>query len=477
MIGTGILLRHQGQRELEAAIAETDQLDPHWRLEEIEASRGPVPAPEANRFGRIVAFLADTTTASPPTLTKVQNTRDRFGKSAFDKDQVKLLRRDIERAKSQLDLARGLVAIPDGRGDSIIPLTGETYPKTQPVVAFLNFAKGAYADARLRIHDGDNFGAMADSFAVIQIGRALKNEPTLMSQLVRDAINVVACDLIEQLLATRQCSEQNLFEMQQLLQAELASPRVLLGVRTERAILDWIFSHIQSGDISGHKLEEDFRKGLASSQGILERAKADCRRLMLMGNVPAYRAKRLRAANETIVAGQLPYTERFQALQRLSKERKDKPVGMFGWLDTAPELDRVMADYLEEELKVDAALSSAIIAIAVERYRQQHKKWPTTLDDLSPLFLKTLPTDPYTGKPLRMLRKNSALLIYSVGPDMKDDGGALPSGFGERNGRDIGFVLQKSGLSGRPSSESSFRERLKKTLEHFARSVTAGIWP
>mgnify|MGYP006294292369 FL=1 len=41
-----------------------------------------------------------------------------------------------------------------------------------------------------------------------------------------------------------------------------------------------------------------------------------------------------------------------------------------------------------------------------------------------PTHLLRLPTDPFTGEPLKMARRDGRVALYSVGPDLSDDGGA-----------------------------------------------------
>ncbi len=43
VLGVGYaLVRHAGNRDLDQALAETDRLDPGWRLEDLEAQRRPL---------------------------------------------------------------------------------------------------------------------------------------------------------------------------------------------------------------------------------------------------------------------------------------------------------------------------------------------------------------------------------------------------------------------------------------------------
>ena len=51
----------------------------------------------------------------------------------------------------------------------------------------------------------------------------------------------------------------------------------------------------------------------------------------------------------------------------------------------------------------------------------RHDKLPESLSELVPEFLSQVPKDDFDGKPFRYLPDKK--LIYSVGPDLKDDGG------------------------------------------------------
>jgi hypothetical protein len=63
-------------------------------------------------------------------------------------------------------------------------------------------------------------------------------------------------------------------------------------------------------------------------------------------------------------------------------------------------------------------------ALAVWRYQQKHGRYPGKLDELVPEFLEHVPIDPCDGQPLFLKRDGEWLLIYSVGPNGEDEGGA-----------------------------------------------------
>ncbi len=72
----------------------------------------------------------------------------------------------------------------------------------------------------------------------------------------------------------------------------------------------------------------------------------------------------------------------------------------------------------------EARRRPALTAIAVERYRLGHQgTLPASLAQLVPEFIKAVPADPFDGQPIRYIRQPKGYVIYSLGPNRKDDGG------------------------------------------------------
>ncbi len=74
--------------------------------------------------------------------------------------------------------------------------------------------------------------------------------------------------------------------------------------------------------------------------------------------------------------------------------------------------------------RADAKRAVVVAAVAACRYRTARGQWPEKLDDLVPDYLVVAPIDPFDGKPLRFKSGGDKIVIYSVGPDSVDDGGA-----------------------------------------------------
>lgn len=64
--------------------------------------------------------------------------------------------------------------------------------------------------------------------------------------------------------------------------------------------------------------------------------------------------------------------------------------------------------------------------IALELFKRKAGKYPETLAELVPDYLPALPQDPMTGDGLKYKLQEGRPLLYSVGTDLKDDGGTPP---------------------------------------------------
>jgi hypothetical protein len=63
------------------------------------------------------------------------------------------------------------------------------------------------------------------------------------------------------------------------------------------------------------------------------------------------------------------------------------------------------------------------IAIALVAYRMKNSAYPEELEQLTPAFLGKIPNDPFSDGPLRYKRLQWGCLVYSVGPNGKDECG------------------------------------------------------
>ncbi len=62
-------------------------------------------------------------------------------------------------------------------------------------------------------------------------------------------------------------------------------------------------------------------------------------------------------------------------------------------------------------------------ALAVEKWRMEHGHWPDSLRQMAGDTLDAVPQDPYSDTTLICRRTDTGCIVYSIGPDDKDQGG------------------------------------------------------
>jgi hypothetical protein len=409
----GILI-YQSNRDLREAEAEADRQDPAgWRLAQIEEQRKvlkdednaalvvqdikknlPVQWPQPRRGGVAgqPVYVENDLSSLPP---EVQ----------LDAALLRDLRKDLEAAKKALPAAHRLAKLRDGRfplqwSQDIISTT----IASQDARAAANLLR---AEAVLLAQEGKADQALEATRGILVAGRSVGDEPLFISMLIRISGATMAVQTLERVLAQGEPSVPELKRMQELLEAEVAEPLLLTAARGERASMHEMIHAMRSGHL---KLS-----GVAGggSPAVID----------LAGSTLARRSHPhiLRLMNEYVEIAKLPPQDQGEPLKAV--EQKVKQAKADYDIVTALVMP-AMIKAGEASRRNQAYLRCAIVAVAAERFRQEQHRWPTTLAELVPNYLSAVPTDPYDGQPLRFKAAPDGLLIYSVGPDRQDDGGA-----------------------------------------------------
>jgi hypothetical protein len=84
----------------------------------------------------------------------------------------------------------------------------------------------------------------------------------------------------------------------------------------------------------------------------------------------------------------------------------------------APALTTAYQRAVRGEVEYEGTLA----VVALERYCLERGGYPDTLEQLVPDFLPAVPLDVFVQQPLAYARLGTSYLLYSVGPNMVDDG-------------------------------------------------------
>jgi hypothetical protein len=432
VVGAYFYAGYSARKELAEAIADTDRSDPHWRLEDIEAGRRVVPDDQNSAL--LVHAVHQLAMGSMPEVGNVPpQVQLSVPSLAVLKAEQQKVASALERARQLKDRPWGRFAVDWSAGNT--PIANEDYIQECREVAHL-----LVADAALRAQENDLDGAVDLCRALINDARALGDEPSQISGLVRIAITAIGLSAIERTLAQREPSEPAVAGLQQLLEQEDREPLLLTMVRGERALCDRTMQLLEEGTSNSGRLPTlDLGKigRLGVGSVTINRIVATA----LAGSVPRGHASLLRYYNRLVEIARLPEPQQREPLVALEQELRAQiaePLNLR--MAFVRMLAPAMLKIREALLRHHAKLRSTYVALAAERYRRQHGRWPDTLEQLVPGLLGRIPLDPYDGRPIRYRRLEDGVVVYSVGLDGQDNGGKLLANV-MSPGADIGFRL------------------------------------
>jgi hypothetical protein len=415
---------YQVTKNLDETLAELDRAEPGWRLEEIEAAREQIPEAE-NSAPVVVAAFQLTPRGWPPREFEDLLFSHLAPAEQLDPDVFIRLKKELADLQPALREARKLADMPRGRHRLVYErLVYETLLADQDGVR--RIAHLLDCDAVRHDQDGDMENALISCRAILNTARSLGDEPIVLSQLLRAVCVMYACHAVERALAQGEPSSDGLTSMQRALDSEDVFLDFLVAARGERASLHATFDALESGDVPFSKLKGARPSWTDHVFGWFSRDKfreAHPAMLALMSRF--------------VAIAQLPMHEQAAAESQLDQELRDvkesNPVAVL----FIPAINKAS----EASRRKHAYLRCAIVALATERYRQERKKWPESLDQLCLQFLPSVPLDPFDGQPLRYRRLDDGVMIYSVGHDGIDNGGNLDREHPNQPGADVGCRL------------------------------------
>jgi hypothetical protein len=276
--------------------------------------------------------------------------------------------------------------------------------------------------------------AVESTIASLGVSRSLNQEPTLISYLVHIACQGIDLESLERILNRTPLTDEQLAKLATAIEEsenQQAFRRAYVG---ERCMGVDIFQGLRTGKIPlkeiSSMLDEEqpwprFLIPVYRATGLLEldeRAYLDimegyvkATQLLPPESIAAFHA----------VTDKVEHLTRWRVLSRMLLPALDKPVSKAGYCA--------------------AKIRDAETALAVERYRLANGKLPSQLSDLVPTFLPAVPSDPFDGKPLRYKTLAKGYVVYSVGEDREDNGGAEKNskGVSYGPGTDITFTVER----------------------------------
>lgn len=246
-------------------------------------------------------------------------------------------------------------------------------------------------------------GAAVDAIATIfAAGRSLEQEPCIISQLVRVAIDGTARDRAVWLLSAADLDDAMLTR----LDAELAACEY-----RRSAYCALVGERVMGIEAFANPVKFGEEGKVFAFLGLFNGDRDQIVYLQLMGELIA-------AAGKSSQAAELAAAKVETQLQQLA--------GSGGSKFTHPltvMLMPALSAFLDAIRRNEAGRDVTRSAVAVERFRIAHGRLPETLDALAPTFMKSAPIDPHSGAPLNYRIDASEYVVYSLGKDGIDQNG------------------------------------------------------
>lgn len=425
---------YQVSAALEKAIAELDESESGWRIEDIEAAREKVPDEEnsAPLVARVAEHLPEYWSPKELLAAVKGNTPAELPPAAT----VTALENELGQLEKALETATPLAGRPRGRPALQYH---PTYILTdlQDRRAVQNVCGLLCLQALHQAHQERPGPALRCCRAALNAARSVGDEPFLVSQMLRANGAIQTANAVERVLAWTRPATQDLEAVQAALGQEDRHDAGLIVARGERAGTHALFAAIESGDVS----LLDIARPAGTPPFLGDVLLGWYHRDKVRWEHPVL----LHQNNRRIEIAQTPphlqgemEEEQRRERNRLTFRYSLVPLFVFG----RPEGRRFR--------EVSSRMRSLAALLAAERYRLTRGRWPGQLTDLVPAFLPAVPMDPFDGRPLRYRKTADGVMVYSVGPDREDNNGELTDDLAEKN-KDVGHRLYNVEARRRPA--------------------------
>lgn len=437
--------QNAAQRDLAAALAETDALEPDgWRLEDLNRQRRVIPDEEnsalialqalAKKPSSWPAWEFDTTDVMYGYDTNIRDASYDWLASelppnrSIPEQEFNVLRNEVCRAYRMYDLVSQMEGKQAGRYPIKwnVPAVATEFDELQKLRLLTQALR---YQAIVKAQEGSGREAWLACRRQFDVIRSIGDEPGAVPNLIRISSNLWFLITVQRVLAFVEIDEAMLHELQVLLELEEKEPLLTRVLRGERAILDRTYEELERG---------------ATNRITLARIMSAKSRLLPL-ELEAYLSPYYLDFREANRARSLRLFNAHLKHTHLSEEQLTRmiadniqPTGLF--LVASHEvawLEKMALVYLRHL----ARLRCGRVMLAAERYRLKYGSWPETLEALTPEFIEAVPLDPYDGQPLRWVHFAEGRKIYSVGQDRKDDGGDLDGVIRTQSPQDYGYRL------------------------------------
>ena len=281
-------------------------------------------------------------------------------------------------------------------------------------------------------HDGQK--AADDVLMTLALARSLQNEPVLISQLVRAAGVSLVADGLNQIINRTALPSESLSELSKAFKSmeDFDAP----GEGFTRALVGEKVNHMALLNNREQLI------GLLSAPGNFGLSSEQDQQLIKYvnqtGSLKAEQDYLETTFQQLLAARQEAFPDLLKAVSDVIHQRVTEAKNRGLLLN--PMYWDGFDNSVFREARCLANVRLALTAVALEQFRAAHgNRYPGALAELAPDFLPAVPVDPFDGQPLRYRKQDAGYVLYSIGPDLKDNDGKQMTA----KGGDIVFSVVK----------------------------------
>jgi len=353
--------------------------------------------------------------------------------------EVARVRQILKRCQPALALAKKASKLPHARWikwqPDLFSIQFPHLPKLREIARLL------VADALLRLHDGDVEGSMENLIAPLRMAHQMSEEPFAVNLTHSRVIFRLANQILQAALSRQVKISPAQIRQLQHLSSQWDGDRLL--VRHYQLMLVAfinLFDWLRANPTTAREYLQNW------SEGCMVYPKGN----LAVWVLPLYSQL---ASNEVIL---LRYHRRLLSIARKGEpcdwkqfeliDRWAQRTSSYGFKSTRFGFAFLPLSFareftcpggLREEGTVsgslfrDIATAKALqrifqVSLALHMFWQERDRYPESLSVLVPQYLPAVPKDPFDGKPLRYRLDSNGFRIWSIGTDLKDNGGVHP---------------------------------------------------
>ena len=270
-------------------------------------------------------------------------------------------------------------------------------------------ARLLFLQAQVDSGKGDWGGSVGADLDAVQLGETMPRGGPLIGMLVGDACQAIgrrhAWDAVDHLSATEARAAARRLETIRAARVPFADVLQEEEWETQASLLEMMHRRDWPGDILASFSPDQQGNQLASNWQTAPRIRL--------------------AGKRNIMANYTRYMD-----QSIADARRPYPAHLPDPPSPSDPVNQILLPFLTEygghldDVKAETQNALLLTMLALRAYRLDHGAGPPTLSALVPRYLPAVPADPFAlSGPLRFKRVGAKSLLYSVGPDGKDDGG------------------------------------------------------